>query len=87
MTVTPRRVVKRSAAARSIPAPPPLLDEGDPIEYGLTVEYKHPRKGSYWPKMATTVRIRPGETPEEAKARAVQFVTQGIDEQIAEIMS
>lgn len=86
MTVTPRRVVKRSAAARAaIPEPPSPLDEGDTIEFGMTVEYKHPRKGAFWPKFSVSGKVRPGETPEQAKERLVAFVLEGIQEQISEI--
>lgn len=65
--------------------PPALLDEGDTVEYGLTTQFKHPRKGDYWIKMGATSTVRPGETEEEAMDRLVQFVVGGIDDQIAEL--
>lgn len=75
-----RAKIKPKAGA-ALPAPEPL-DEGDLIEFGMTVEYKHPRKGSYWPKFGSHTRIRPGETAEEAKDRLVAFVMDEINAQI-----
>jgi len=80
--------VRRPSAARPVRPPRPVpLSEGDTIEYGMTVEVKHPRKGSYWPKFGASTTVREGETPEDAAARLKEFVHQQIDAQVIEILS
>ena len=71
----------RSAAARILPEAPPALDEGDWIEYGNTVEVKT-RNVTAWPKVAVGSKVRPGETPEEAMARIVEFVSGQLSQQV-----
>ena len=70
----------RSAAER-MPKPPPPLDEGDWIEYGNTVEVKT-RNVTAWPKIACGTKIRPGESPEDALSRIVEFVSANLSEQV-----
>lgn len=65
---------------------PVLLDEGDTIEIGITVEVKHPRKGSIWVKSGASGTIRPGETPDDARDRIKDFVTQTADETVREYL-
>jgi hypothetical protein len=71
----------RSAAAQSLPKPPDPLGEGDHIEYGNTMEVKT-RSGSFWPKIAVSSKVRPGETGEEALERLVDFVNTNLAEQV-----
>ena len=91
--MTDVRKVRRpgtSAAGMSIKSTAVLgtdpLDPGDRIEYALTVEIKHPRKGSFWPKMGAASHVRPGETGEQALGRLVAFVTAQLDEQVLDIL-
>ena len=73
-----RRVAKR--------APKQELDEGDRIEFGATVEVKNRRNASFWPKATVTTTIRPGETVQQAKARASGVVHQWLEEQVEEFL-
>lgn len=64
-----------------------LLNEGDVVEYGATVEIKHGRKGSFWPKVTVMTTVRPGETGEDAFGRAASFVHQALDVQVSEFLA
>lgn len=79
-----RKIRKPSIAAQRLKAP--ALNEGDTVDYGLTVEVKHPRKGSFWPKMAATSTVRPGETGDAAMDRVMEFVARHLDQQIIDIL-
>lgn len=83
----------RKPKVRKRVAPPPqsesrdLLNEGDLVEYGATVEIKHGRKGSFWPKVTVTTVVQTGETGEDAFGRAAAFVHQALDVQVAEFLA
>lgn len=82
----PVRAVKTATKpAVKVAKPPKLLDEGDTVEYSMTVQFKHARKGDYWIKMGASTAVRPGETEEDAKDRVVAFVVDGIEDQITEL--
>lgn len=81
-----KRVVKKSAAAKKTITEDPWkgdLDPGDRVEFGATVEVKNRRGQSYWPKAGVSIAVRPGETVDQAKARAARVVHGFLDEQVA----
>lgn len=57
------------------------------IEFSRTVEVKHHRKGSTWIKGGATITPREGELPEDARARLIAFVDEGLTEAVQEWMS
>lgn len=81
MGTTVRPKVRRPSAAAPIKIE--RLSEGDHIEMALTVEYKHPKHGSFWPKFGASTTIREGETEEEARDRLREVVLEEINQQIA----
>lgn len=50
------------------------LSPGDTIEYGMTIEKRNNRQGSYWLKFGATSTIRDGESTEAATERVVGYV-------------
>ncbi len=56
------------------------LSPGDQVEYGLTAELKHPRKGNWWVKAGGTTTIRQGETATDASNRLSTFFHNTIEE-------
>lgn len=83
-----KKAVARKAAAKMVPSQKaPALEDGiHDVEYGLTIEYKG-KKGTFWPKMGGKIVPRPNETPTEARARLVEWVMDGLNEQIEEFES
>jgi hypothetical protein len=62
------------------------MDVGDSVEVGITVEVKHPRKGSIWVKAGATGHIRPGESPKDAAGRIRAYVASVADETVKEYL-
>lgn len=86
----PRKIRRPSAAGMAMKtraiSNTDALNVGDAVDYGLTIEVKHPRKGSYWPKMGASTTVRPGETAEQALSRLQVFVVEQIDAQVHDIL-
>ena len=64
-----------------------LMDAGDKLDFGATMEVKNKRGMSYWPKAGVTITLRPGETVEQAKERAAAIVHGFLTEQVQEYLS
>jgi broad specificity phosphatase PhoE len=81
----PVRKVRRKTAA----APPKrqLLNEGDLIEFSVTVEVTNTRNQKFWFKGGGTTQVQPGETGEEARDRLEQFVTEGVDANVLAVVN
>ena len=62
------------------------LSPGDSIEYSLTAEIKHYKKGNWWVKVGGTTVIRDGETTDKAKARLRNFVHDTLEEASTDIL-
>lgn len=75
-------MVRRPSAARQA-VQKRSLDEGDWVEYGLTIEFKNSKNASFWPKASAGSTVREGETADEAMGRVVEFVTDLLNEQVA----
>lgn len=84
----PRRVARRLTPAEYRKARmAAALSPGDHVEYGLTAEVKHPRKGSWWVKAGITTSVRDGEDGVAAKERAKEYVHMFIEEGVEEILA
>ena len=97
------RPTRRSVAQQPIPPdqPNPLasptvsannpwvatLSPGDQIEFSITAEVKNRSGRSFWCKGGTTTTIRPDESVQQAKDRAVAFVSALVDEQVTEYLT
>lgn len=82
---TPKKVVRiRAPRPEKIPD---LMHEGDLIEFSLTAEVRHPKRGSYWIKGGGTTQVRPGETANAARERLHSFVKESVDETVLEVLS
>ena len=51
-----------------------MLDPGDHVEYGITVEANAPNGAKTWIKAGVTVTVRDGESHQDAYERAVDLV-------------
>lgn len=60
------------------------LDAGDKIEFSITAEVKNRQGRSFWVKGGSTITVRPGESPEQAKARQSAFVIDYVETTISE---
>lgn len=87
MTSEPRKAARKvSPSQRRRDKIAAALSPGDQVEYGLTAEVKHPRKGSWWIKVGATTTVREGEDGLMAKARATEFVHLTIEDQVSEVL-
>lgn len=55
-----------------------MLDPGDKVEIGATMELKDKRGRSYWPKASVTVTKRAGESEDQTVQRASQIAHEAL---------
>lgn len=60
------------------------LNEGDTITYGVSALVRHDGQEA-WVKMDATVKVQPGEDPEDARYRVSDFVNTQLGDAIEEV--